>query len=436
MKLMKHIFFAARGGHLCVTLMLFSCLTASMVRAQSWNARGRHGWVLIDRQGRPLTRPGLGPIYGSRWSSYFLVCPYGRDSTAVLDGRGKIVLRAKHGQTFQGQLFGGLVPDARLRYRDGNIDIGPCGFVTLRGVPMVPQILGSGSWYFWDGLAAARLHGHKLYGFIDEHGHWVVPPKYFYATGLGPVGLAAVEIHQHPQQWGFVDATGRLAFTLPTGWHVGLFGVGFTTDRLARVWRGRGPTTGRLVDHGFAYQVTPQPEKVNREYGFINMLGKLVIPMRHYADIGRFRDGRVRFAVLRAGRKCWGYMDRQGRIVVSPRLYYASSFHERLALVQIAKNTELPTSYAYINREGKVVLRFGASSPMPEDGFRDGRALVTVEQGGHTLCGFINMRGQVVVPTRYRYASNFHNGVAAVELPPRNANPATEPAKRGPDPQK
>ena len=58
---------------------------------------------------------------------------------------------------------------------------------------------------FSEGLASVRSPLNRKWGFVDEHGKEVIPPKYdsvknFYG-GLAEVGLK--------RRWGFIDKTGR-----------------------------------------------------------------------------------------------------------------------------------------------------------------------------------------------------------------------------------
>src|SRR5262245_31023538 len=53
----------------------------------------------------------------------------------------------------------------------------------------------------------------------------------------------------------------------------------------------------------------------------------------------------------------WGFINREGKIMISPRFDEAEEFTEGLAPVQIGNK------YGYINRSGKIVFRPGSTWP-------------------------------------------------------------------------
>ena len=381
----------------------FAVMFAGNCTALTWSPCS-DGWLLIDRNGAALTKPRTGPIGGGPWSSYWLVRPYSLFllGTEILDSRGKVVLRPKKRQAFFSRPYDGLILMARIRAdAEGNGEAGPFGFVNLRGQLVIPPIFGSAQ-LFWDGLAPARPYHHRRWGYIDEHGKWVVTPTYESAGMLFPVGLGAVQIQSHPEKWGFVDSRGRLAFTLPAGWHVGsrpLWPGSFTRDRLAIV-----TTTG----------------KKGRLFGAINTDGKLVIPMHHWQHLFPFHNGRAMVAMREHGHVRWGIINMKGQYIVRPKFYNAArKFHDQLAWVQLGRDVGSPASYAIINRHGKTVLT--SKTLLLNASVYDGRIIVGKMVGGYHLLGFANLRGKVVIRFQYREAYPFYGGVAAVELPPKAA---------------
>ncbi len=167
--------------------------------------------------------------------------------------------------------------------------------------------------------------------------------------------------------------------------------------------------------------------------------------------IGRFdnsRDNGFPYAV-QSGKR-WGYVSREGKLVL-PFIYEdAFNFSGGLALV-IQKNAKGATSYDYINMDGEVVLRgdWTYATPFPEDGsptvvsksgkygylttdgtmltdyvwdnasaFRNGRAAVaTTNVKGQKRWGFLDETGALAIPQQWDFVFAFAgNGLARVYI--------------------
>ncbi len=106
---------------------------------------------------------------------------------------------------------------------------------------------------------------------------------------------------------------------------------------------------------------------------------------------------------LRITDKNWGYVNKDGRVVIAPIFQKASFFQGGLASVRIDRK------HGVINKTGRFVI-----APQYEDigAFRDG--LAWVKKDGKT--GFINESGKIVVPIENdsRVFSEFKNGVAII----------------------
>ncbi|MBW4574012.1 MAG: WG repeat-containing protein [Aphanothece sp. CMT-3BRIN-NPC111] len=90
----------------------------------------------------------------------------------------------------------------------------------------------------------------------------------------------------------------------------------------------------------------------------------------------------------------YGYIDKTGKLVVSPRFDYASNFSEGLAGVGIGKKS------GYINKKGELVISSVPNEPYP---FSNGLAPVRInKQWGH-----IDRNGKLVISPQFDEAANF-----------------------------
>jgi len=103
----------------------------------------------------------------------------------------------------------------------------------------------------------------------------------------------------------------------------------------------------------------------------------------------------------------FGYMDRNGNIVIEPQFDLAYPFSEDLAVVAIGRGKA--RKEAYINKTGQLI---NESYFETAASFREGMACVQ-QQRKH---GFINAEGEFVIPPLFGYADDFSEGLAIVYI--------------------
>ncbi|MCT4636159.1 MAG: WG repeat-containing protein [Bacteroidales bacterium] len=133
-------------------------------------------------------------------------------------------------------------------------------------------------------------------------------------------------------------------------------------------------------------------------YGYINKQGRLIIPNKFdYAK--SFSQG---LAVVRQyPQKKMGYINKSGEFIINPEFKFARSFSEGFAAVLINNK------YGFINKEGEVVIQ----PTYKEVGdFNEGLAWVEKDN----KYGFINTKGEVVIDFKYDFVTDFSEGLVAV----------------------
>lgn len=166
------------------------------------------------------------------------------------------------------------------------------------------------------------------------------------------------------------------------------------------------------------------------ESQYVDTTGKLVLDKGYYRGWD-FSDGLA--AAMKNNGEKWGYIDRSGEFVISPRFAgypngYVHPFSEGLAMIEVGKK------YGYIDHSGEFTIQprflFGMQ-------FQDGMARVIVEgpcsyfrfgpcpesrtfgeSNGKQLPGckiaFIDKAGQVISGERYDDAKDFSEGLAPI----------------------
>ena len=135
----------------------------------------------------------------------------------------------------------------------------------------------------------------------------------------------------------------------------------------------------------------------NGLWGFINHKGILVQPIR-YQKIMDCSEQRCRVQLDNK----WGYVDSNRKLIIKPQYYTVNQFKEGYATVK--KRGQ----WLLINRQGYVQYRFSAKKLYsPSEG-------LSIFKDNNNKRGFINLRGNIVIPSQFKSAKRFSEGLAAV----------------------
>lgn len=241
----------------------------------------------------------------------------------------------------------------------GLIDIN--GNVKLK--PKYTDIKGASN-----GLICLKANG--KYGYMTEKGFFPIEAKYANATNFTPDGIAAV---QNRGEWGFIDRHGKL-----------------------------------LIDYRYA-EATPFRDgysivrkRMSKTVGMINTNNKYVVNPDTYLQISFPKDGLI--AARKQGSGKWGFIDLNGRTVIEHQYAKITSFGDGHALASMGGSR-----FGVIDKNGNEVAPEMFEKAKPE-GYNDGLAAVTYEG----KWGFVNTKGEIVVPFEYDDVTSFSNGKAAV----------------------
>ncbi|MBZ5597541.1 MAG: WG repeat-containing protein [Acidobacteriia bacterium] len=278
----------------------------------------------------------------------------------------------------------------------------------------------SGAFDFTDGLAAVKI-GQK-WGYIDQTGTVVIPAMFAGAVHFSD-GLASVRLDEHSPLWGFIDKTGEVVikpkFGMPLWFSEGLVEGYGEKNGILNVPLGYVDKSGnyviRLNEAGMEIEflvgfseglarVSMRPKHPDGSvgpstWGYIDHSGKWVIP-HSFAAGDDFHEG---LAAVTGKDGTWGYIDKTGQFVIAPRFETAMDFSEGLAAVRVAGR------WGWINKSGQMVIlpKFEGE----EIGvFRGGMAIIVKNR----KLGYINVKGDMVVPPGLNWGTEFTDGVAAV----------------------
>jgi len=290
-------------------------------------------WGYIDRSGKMVIAPQNG--FGYRFSD-------GRARAWVLaekkwgfiDKTGKMVIAPQFAQAFE--FVDGLayVSDKSWKW----------AFIDPAGTAVTPFQFADEDRYasrFSEGVAAVGI-GPVLddrWGYIDRTGKFMIAARFNRALPFSE-NLARVVVGK---QWGYVDHTGKMVIAMPSNYdyeslgyfHDGraLVDLDVHDGKTLKQVRGYIDTNGKMV-------IAPQFENVSDRDG-------------DDADfswdcyyVGNFSEG---LAAVTLGDK-WGYVDKDGRMVIATLFDDARDFAAGLAAVKLDKK------WGFIDKSGKVII--------------------------------------------------------------------------------
>lgn len=132
----------------------------------------------------------------------------------------------------------------------------------------------------------------------------------------------------------------------------------------------------------------------------------------------------------------YGYINKDGEVVISPNYIDAGNFSEGLAFVNrgyyranVTHNVTYPdgtfvrkrietyveNDLGYIDKQGNLVIDLPEEIVIAGD-FNEGMAPFAIKKGDDYLWGFINKKGEQVIPAEYTKVYPFSEGYARVDL--------------------
>jgi len=157
------------------------------------------------------------------------------------------------------------------------------------------------------------------------------------------------------------------------------------------------------------------PIRKDWRWGYMNREGKVVIEPR-YDDASCFFEG---LAAVKLGDK-WGYVDRRGMLVIPAQFAMAGRFSSGRAAVIRRSDVRWPLRVGHIDATGKMIIKPDFFGGRDAD-FRDGLALVRPK--GAPIVGllgfakrnrYIDTSGAFAFDTVFDHAKPFSDGLAKV----------------------
>lgn len=223
-------------------------------------------------------------------------------------------------------------------------------------------------------LAEVRTKEGDFYGYINKKGKWVIAPIYDYVLPF----TEGVAVAEKDNLFGLIDHRGKEIIP-PRYGSIGLFEEGRAT----------------FVD--------------KEGMGVLNTKGK-VMTKKFYSYVGNYSDGlAVVLETKDDGKQYYGYINRKGDEVIIPTYETAEDFINGKALVKTGDH-----AYALINKKGQVLTVI--DKPFVY-GYQEGMMIYSEAIDG--LRGYLDAKGDILIPADYTFAEPFKDGVAVVGNSPQ-----------------
>jgi hypothetical protein len=268
------------------------------------------------------------------------------------------------------------------------------------------------------------------YGYIDTTGKTVIPPQFYDATpfrwGVAQVSIKSFEPDPSNSgkkkailRYGYINKQGRYLIE-PTltkseiGCETGKLLVRNSQARMGKeALTMNSPLVDELCGVSEGLVVKAIGDVAGKGVSYYDRNGKLAIP-KVFQDADKFSEGLAAVTPIGSSNEA-GYIDKQGNLVIKPQEFsYTGPFKDGMAPVNFSRYpSTTDQDEVLINRSGKLLLPKDEAYQRVEDGISEGLALVRSREDNRC---FINDQGEIVIPCKFKVASPFSEGLAAVAI--------------------
>ncbi|MDI9215444.1 WG repeat-containing protein [Clostridium tertium] len=248
------------------------------------------------------------------------------------------------------------------------------------------------------------------YGYINKEGKEVIPFKFTRAYDFNELGLAIIKENS---KFGIIDMKGNY-YVNPQFDNINQYKEGraiYAEKSKMGVLDEKGNKLRDIVydyigNYNDGHAVVAKRNGKSYKYGYIDLDAKEITEVK-YMNASDFNDG---FGLIKIKEREYALIDKQGNISNTYNFEYVGSYGEDLMVFSIL----LGGPYGYINRDGEIVI-----SPIYCDAqeFNDGVAVVS--RGNNISCthGVIDKLGKQIYGDIYSDVKYLGEGKVALGLP-------------------
>jgi hypothetical protein len=113
-----------------------------------------------------------------------------------------------------------------------------------------------------------------------------------------------------------------------------LFSV-YSSEGYSQTWRGKKVETREKYEYVGPFYEGRARVKLERKWGFIDTVGRVIVPPTRYDQVENFSGGLAR---VRVSQKGWGLVNVEGKEILKPMFDYISEFINGEAIVRVGKD--------------------------------------------------------------------------------------------------
>ena len=296
-----------------------------------------------------------------------------------------------------------------IKNADGNY-----AFITIDGEMLTDFDYCDINYEFKEGLLAVAKRYNKndkskcFWGFIDENGKEVIPCHYSRAKDFSE-GYASVLVNTNNtksgKKFGYIDKSDNMVippqFDDALDFQCGRARITSLINNKYGFIDKNGKEVTPIKYHGartFNDGLAAVQLHKDGKWGYINTDGKLVIPYK-FDSAFDFENGFAQ--VFYKGYK--QYIDKKGKILFDIRVVY--KMKDGLHRIK-DKNYK----YGFMNKNGEIIISCEYDKA---HNFSEGMALVQKAE----QCGYVNTEGKVIIPIEYYFGTDYQDGFCQVYDP-------------------
>lgn len=387
---------------------------AELFRDDRALVRMRENWGMIDRRGQYVIAPNYVRLERVDGGIVKASAADGdrRQRHGYFDADGRTIVPVDFHEL--GPIAEGIVKVGR---HDETARSMKYGYFAAGGELFVPLILDSAEDYS-EGLALCKVFENqtRYFGFLGKAGKWAFPPQPWSDAQSFSDGLAAIQTRTSDgkSKWGYIGTNGEWKIAAQFT-QAGPFRSGVAAASIDGRTYGLIDMNGQWVlEPEFARADEPRDgmvvvSKVANPSGNI-LKGVFLIEERRLIE-PQFQELRWMAEGLMAARMGldWGYLDREGNVVVPFNFSYAASFHNGYALVRWSAGSAHPNKIGYIDKTGGF-YEMPISDIQRWTSSKDLKPVKLGDQWGYAA------EGEIEIAAQFEEAGEFENGRARVRL--------------------
>lgn len=344
----------------------------------------------INQKGEEITPIKYGSFFGNSESAFYMNPGFSKEGLAVV-----AVATPSHYSDFYDFVY---------------------GYIDITGKEIIPIQYEQAS-SFSEGIARVKKEDTE-YGYIDTKGKEIIPLQFLEAN-FPKEGFVSVKAKNN--KWGFFNTKGEIItsaqYNYVQDFQEGMAVVKNENDKWGFInQKGEEVITcqyeeARDFENGYAV-VQKENENGLKNWGLIDKSGKEIIPLQ-YEDIDFFQENGL---IWVKKKEKWGLINYKLESLTPFKYDVINSFEENgLARVKVSvpvrgKKDRYEWHITYVDTLGNEIFplhRYGGDNTFHEE-------VLAVEKDDKW--GFVNQKGELVVPTIFEEVRDSENGIIAIRL--------------------